>query len=146
MYLVDANVLLYATNSATTQHGSAHRWLDAALSGTEPVGFPWVVLLAYLRLSTKTGIFPRALTIEQALSLVESWLAAPAATIASPTSRHFDVLAGLLTERGLGGNLTTDAHLAALTIEHGASLVSFDRDFGRFSGLRWLVPGGPGDA
>ena len=140
MFVVDANVLLFATNTASVQHRPAVRWLNGALSGSEPVGFAWVALLAFLRLSTRVGVFPNPLTSRQALDVVEAWLAQPVALQLSPTVRHFALFRGLVEGAGTAGNLTTDAHLAALAIEYGAELVSFDRDFQRFAGLRTLVP------
>ncbi|CAN5697798.1 type II toxin-antitoxin system VapC family toxin [soil metagenome] len=141
MKLVDANVLLYATNEAAAHHDRARRWLDDALSGWEPIGLSWLSLLAFLRLSTKIGLFPRPFTVDEALGQVIAWRSAPAATVVEPTSRHLDVLAGLIAEAGTGGNLVSDAHLAALAVEHAATVVSFDRDFGRFPGVRWEEPG-----
>lgn len=140
MRLVDANVLLYAVNSASAQHRVARRWLDTALTGREAVGFAWIVLLAYLRLATHRAVFPRPLTVGQAMESVRGWLAQPAAVVVEPTARHVDVLAGLLAETGTAGNLVNDAHLAALAVEHDAHLVSFDADFGRFRGLHWEQP------
>jgi toxin-antitoxin system PIN domain toxin len=138
--LVDANVLLYARNSASERHDRSLQWLDEALSGREPVGLAWISLLAFLRLSTKVALFPRPLEVPMALDQIRSWLASPAATVVEATSRHFDVLAGLLTEAGTGGNLVNDGHLAALAVEHDATVISFDHDFGRFPGVRWREP------
>lgn len=140
MKLVDANILLYAINADAPRHEPARRWLEAALNGNEPVAFAWAVLLAFLRLSTKARLFRRPLGVEEALELVDQWLARPCAVLVQPTSRHPAVLRRLLTAVGTGGNLTTDAHLAALAIEHGAELCSCDHDFGRFTGLRWHDP------
>lgn len=139
MFVVDANVLLHATNKSATQHRKARLWLDGALSGDEPVGFAWSALLAFLRVGTRPGVFPKPLSPRQALGVVEEWLSQPVAIELSPTARHFAVLRGLIEQAGTAGNLTTDAHLAALAIEHGAELVSFDRDFQRFQGLRSLL-------
>ncbi len=140
MRIPDANIVLHAVNRSASQHHSARSWLEASLSGTEPVGFPWLVLLAFLRLSTRRGLFPTPLDAETATTYVEEWLGQPPARIVHPTARHLDVLRALLLEAGAAGNLTTDAHLAALAIEHGAELWSFDRDFARFEGLRWRQP------
>ena len=140
MKIVDANVLLYAVNSASEQHRTSVRWLDGALSGSDAVGFAWVPLLAFVRLTTKPGLFPSPLRREAAIGQVGEWLGAPSAVTVSPTPRHGEILARLLTAEGTGGNLVNDAHLAALAIEHRASIVSYDSDFGRFDGVRWDRP------
>jgi toxin-antitoxin system PIN domain toxin len=140
--LVDANVLLHAVNASSPQHDLARRWLDASLTGTETVGFAWTVLLAFLRVSTHPAVFPQPLTIEQATGAERDWLAQPTAVLVDPTRRHLDLVTGLLASAGTAGNLVSDAHLAALAIEHDAVLVSFDTDFGRFDGLRWERPPG----
>jgi toxin-antitoxin system PIN domain toxin len=140
MFVVDANVLLYAINEASPHHKRARPWLDDALSGREPVGFAWTVVLAFLRVATHPAVFPRPLTPEQAMAAVRDWLAQPSATIIEPTARHLDILAGLLIEAGTAANLVGDAHLAALAVERDATVVSFDADFGRFAGVRLQVP------
>lgn len=140
MKLVDANVLLYAVNEDAPRHAVARGWLDAALSGPEAVAFAWIALLAFLRLSTRRGIFPRPLSLDDAASVVAQWLAGPAAVVVHPTDRHLDLLRGLLDPLGTAANLVSDAHLAALALEHGAEVVSFDTDFARFPGLRWRAP------
>ena len=140
MKIVDANVLLYAVNEDAPNHRLAREWLDAALSAGEAVGFAWVVLLAFLRLSTRAGAFARPLTLEDATGVIEAWLGQPAATIVEPTPRHLGVLAALLAPFGTASNLVSDAHLAALATEHGAEVVSFDADFSRFNGVRWRSP------
>ncbi len=99
------------------------------------------VLLAFIRISTSPVVLPTPLAAEQATQQVQSWLGAPAAVVSQPTSRHAGVPAGLIREAGTAGNHTTDAHLAAIAIEHGAEIVSYDRDFGRFSGVRHRLPG-----
>lgn len=137
MKLVDANVLIYAVNASgsTTQHDEARAWLDRALVATEPVGFSWIVMLAFVRLVTKVGLFPNPMPIDEALNRLRAWLEQPAALIVEPTSRHLEVLAGLLRQVGVGGNLVGDAHLAALAAEHDAMIVTFDPDFTRFAGV-----------
>ena len=100
-----------------------------------------MALLAFVRLATNPSIFPHPLTSEEALSQVETWLAAPAATLIEPGVRHAGRLRELLGETGTGGNLTMDAHLAAMALENRAEIVSFDRDFGRFHGVRHRRPG-----
>jgi toxin-antitoxin system PIN domain toxin len=138
--LVDANVLLYAVNEDAPQHARARAWLERALSGPEPVGFDWTVLLAFLRLSTRAAVFPRPLTPAQAIEAVGSWLDQPCAELLDPAERHLEVLARLLEPLGAAGNLVADAHLAALAVEYGAELCSCDADFSRFPGLRWTHP------
>lgn len=140
MKLLDANLLLYAVDESSAFHRAAHRWLEQSLSGPETVAFDWTVLLAFVRLSTRAAIFERPLTPQQALDIVDGWLAQPNVTVIHPTARHSQILRDLLAPLGTGGNLTSDAHLAALAIEHGADLYSMDSDFSRFPGLRWLDP------
>ena len=140
MRLVDANVLLYSVNRQSEQHEVSRRWLDDALSGAAPVGFAWLVLLAFVRLATHRSVFPNPLDTATAITQVREWLASPSAQVLGPTPRHAEVLASLLDEVGIGGNLVNDAHLAALAIEHRAAIVSFDRDFERFPGVRRIQP------
>jgi len=140
--LVDANVLLYAVNEADPKHQQSRRWLDTALAGREPLGFSWIVLLAFVRLSTKVGLFPRPLPADGALARVRAWIDQPPSVIVEPTPRHLELLRGLLAEVGSGANLVNDAHLAALALEHNGRVISYDSDFGRFRGVRWQPPGG----
>ncbi len=141
MRLVDANVLLYAVNASSAHHRRARSWLDEVLAGDVAVGFAWIVLLAFLRLATHPAIFARPLTADEAIGVIRHWLGQPPAVIIEPTPRHVDLLAGLLAEAGTAGNIVNDAHLAALALEHGATLVTFDADFGRFTGVRREAPG-----
>jgi uncharacterized protein len=138
--LVDANVLLYAVDEGSPHHKVAKPWLEERLSGPETFAFAWAVLLAFIRLVTNPRVFERPLSGEEALDLVDSWLAQSNATILHPTDRHSRLLRELLAPLGTAGNLTSDAHLAALAIEHGAELCSADADFGRFPGLQWTNP------
>jgi toxin-antitoxin system PIN domain toxin len=140
MRVLDLNLLLYAVNRDTPHHSKARRWLSEAISGEAPIAIPWVVVLGFLRISTNPRVFPRPLSPEQALSVVDGWLTRPCVRILDPGPEHWRVFRGLLAESGLAGNLTTDAHLAAIAIEHGAELVSTDTDFARFPGLRWIDP------
>lgn len=140
MKLVDANVLLYAVNSDAKHHEAAFRWLETALAGREPVGFAWPVLLAFLRVVTNPAVFRSPWTPEEALAQCENWVESPPATVVEPTARHLTILRGLLEESGTAGNLVIDAHLAALAVEAGAPIVSYDRDFERFAGVTRIEP------
>jgi uncharacterized protein len=138
--LVDANVLLYAVNTDADHHERSRRWIDDALSGGDTVAFAWIALLAFVRLATKGGLFPSPLTVDGAMDRVDAWVAAAPAVVVEPTSDHASIVRRLLRETGVGGNLVNDAHLAALAVEHRCTIVSFDNDFGRFSGVDWTSP------
>jgi toxin-antitoxin system PIN domain toxin len=115
-------------------------WLEATLSGPETVGLPWTVLLAFLRLTTRPGIFARPLELPTAFDVVNSWLSEPGVVAVEPAAQHLRIMRDLLLPLGSAGNLTSDAHLAALAVEYGAELCSSDNDFARFPGLRWRNP------
>jgi uncharacterized protein len=138
--LPDVNLFLYAYDSGSPRHAPARDWLEETLSSSETVALSWTVLLAFIRLSTRSIVVEQPLDADAAIELVESWLAQPCVTVINPTDRHAVVLRELLLPLGTAGNLTTDAHLAALAIEHGALLCSCDADFSRFEGLRWVDP------
>jgi toxin-antitoxin system PIN domain toxin len=140
MILLDANLLIYAVNQDAPLNRKAKSWLESALSGPDTVGFSWNVLIAFFRLITRPGLFRHPLPLETAFDLVTSWLDQPSATVVHPGPRHLRILRELLLPMGTGGNLTSDAHLAALAIEHGAVLHSSDTDFARFQGLKWRNP------
>lgn len=140
MIIVDVNLLIYAVNEDSAFHRKAKSWLEAAISGTETVGLSWIVLLAFLRLTTRIGLFEKPLNTATAFDLMDAWLQQPSVTVVEPTPRHMRILRDLVLPLGTGGNLTSDAHLAALAVEHGAELCSADNDFGRFPGLRWRNP------
>ena len=140
MKLPDVNLFLYAYDSRSTRHAVARDWLEQTLSGTETVALSWTVLLAFIRLSTRQVVVEQPLSASEAIELVQDWLDQPCVTVVHPTERHAAVLCELLDPLGTAGNLTTDAHLAALAIEHGAELCSSDTDFARFGGLRWKDP------
>lgn len=140
MILVDANLLLYARDSASDRHPRARDWLVAQLSGGTRVGLPWASLLAFVRIATHPRAYEVPLDSEAAWSQVEEWLAAPTAWIPQPTADHARVLGQLLRAYDIRGNLVMDADLAALAIEHGLEVCSADTDFARFSELRWRNP------
>ena len=136
MILPDVNVFLHAVNSGAPQHAVAHAALQPAYrSGS--VALAWPALLGFLRLSTRSGILPRPLKVEQALDVMQRWLDHSATVLVQPTAQHAALLGRLLLGAGQGGPVVSDAHLAALAIEHRATLLSFDRDFNRFAGLRF---------
>lgn len=138
--LIDLNLLLYAVNRDSPRHEAAKRWVDEIFSGTEGVALPWTVILGFLRLSTSRRAFPSPLSTEDALSIVDSWLDRPQVRVLHPGEEHWRIFRELVGDAGTAGNLVTDAHLAALAIEHGADLCSTDADFGRFDKLRWSNP------
>jgi toxin-antitoxin system PIN domain toxin len=140
MILVDANLLIYAVDQDAPLHAAAKSWWETTISGSETIGLSWIVILAFLRLTTRPNLFPRPLPIEAAFDLVDSWLEQPSVTVVHPGPRHARMLRDLLLPAGTGGNLTSDAHLAALALEHGAELCSSDRDFARFRQLKWRDP------
>lgn len=140
MKLPDVNLLLYAIDESSPRFEPARAWVESLFAGRETVALAWSVLLAFVRLTTQPQIVSAPLTVEEALDIVDGWLARPNVVVAHPTDRHAAILRELLGPLGAGGNLTTDAHLAALAIEHGADLCSSDADFSRFSGLRWEDP------
>ncbi len=136
--LVDASVLLYAANSASPFHERVATWLEGVLNGPRRVGFAWPSVTAFLRIVTHPRALDRPLTAEQAWAYVEEWLTCDNAWIPQPTASHAAVLGGLITSAGLRGNLISDAHLAALAIEHGLQVCSADTDFARFSQVTWV--------
>ncbi len=140
MIVVDVNLLIYAVNQDSPDHPHAKSWLEKAICGTETVGLPWIVLLAFLRLTTRAGLFQKPLSVEAAFDVVDSWLRQPSVTVPEPTGRHLQTMRDLIAPLGTAGNLTSDAYLAALAIEHGAELCSTDNDFARFGRLRWRNP------
>jgi len=140
MIVPDVNLLIHAYNTDSRVHPAARAWWEALLNGTQPVGLPWVAVLGFIRLTTHRQILARPIPVSVACAHVRAWLARPCVALLHPGNRHADVLFALLEHLGSAGNLTTDAHLAALCIEHQAELHSTDADFARFPGLRWKNP------
>jgi toxin-antitoxin system PIN domain toxin len=138
--LLDVNLLIYTVDEQSSHHERALRWFEETLSGTETVAFAWHALVGFIRITTRQRGAHDPWPIRSALDEMQRWLAQPVATVIHPTDRHAAVLRDLLVPLGTGGNLTSDAHLAALAIEHGATLCSHDNDFSRFAGLRWEDP------
>jgi toxin-antitoxin system PIN domain toxin len=138
--VLDANLLLYAYDSASAQHEPARRWVEAALSGVEPVGLPWQTISAFLRIATNVRLPGNRFTMEEAATIVDHWAALPAVHLLAPRDRHWAFFRRMLVEGMASGPLITDAQLAALTRENGGVLYSTDRDFARFPGLKWVNP------
>jgi toxin-antitoxin system PIN domain toxin len=138
--LVDANLLIYAIDADSPRHPAARAWLEETLSGDERVGLAWAVVLAFLRLTTRSGILRHPLPPADALAYVGSWFDQPCVQAVVPRDGHWALLRNLLAAAGTAGNLTSDAHLAALAIEHGAAVYSADNDFKRFPGVEHVNP------
>ena len=140
MIIPDVNLLLHAHNSDFPRHREAREWWEALMNGTVSVGLPWTSILGFIRIATHPRILEYPLDMREACTRVRSWLERPQTMLIHPGTRHADILFELLENSGGTGNLTTDAHLAALAIEHQAELHSHDADMARFSGLRWVNP------
>ena len=143
MNLVDANLLLYAEDTSSEHHDAARVWWDGQLSDSEPVGLCWPVLNAFIRIGTNARIHQRPLTLKEAVARVQSWLDQPCVRLLQPTENHWAIFQEMLRSGKAVGNLVSDAHLAALAVEHNCILRSTDADFSRFCGLKWKNPIAP---
>jgi toxin-antitoxin system PIN domain toxin len=140
MILIDANLLLYAYYPRAAQHDASRTWLEGVLSGPELVRFAWLTLWAFLRITTNPRAFERPLSAAEAEAAVASRLERPNAGILEPGERYWEILCRLARTGQAAGPLLMDAALAAIAIEHGATLYTTDRDFSRFPGLKWANP------
>ena len=140
MIVPDANLLLYAYDSHSDQQASAGRWLREILTGADTVGMSWLTIGAFLRIATNLRLGGSQLPMASAINIVDEWLAVPAVRLIVPGEGHWAILKEMLIAGRVQGPVTTDAQLAALTLEHGAVLHTADRDFARFPGLRWVNP------
>lgn len=140
MILVDTNLLLYAEDSLSEYHAAARQWWDEQLSGSQPVGLCWPVLSAFIRIGTNPRLHRRPLTLKEAIERVESWFQQPSARAIQTTAEHWRLFQQMLQSGKATGNLVSDAHLAALAMEHNCILYSTDSDFARFPGLKWQNP------
>jgi toxin-antitoxin system PIN domain toxin len=136
----DANLLLYAYDADSTQHVKARQWVEEALSGQAPVRLPWQTAGAFLRIVTNPALRGERFTPQEAVAIIDEWLAQPNVRMIGPGDVHWPLLRQTIVEGQVRGSLMTDAQLAALTIEHGGTLYTTDRDFSRFPGLRWHNP------
>ena len=135
MSLIDANLLIYAIDTDSPQHAAARSWFEKTLSGTDAVGLSWSVILAFLRIVTHPAVMRRPLSPDAALDYVDSWLRQPFVQLIVPGEKHWLILRELLRSSGTAGNLTSDAHLAALALERDCEIYSADHDFVRFPGV-----------
>jgi uncharacterized protein len=135
--LVDVNVFVNAINGDSDEHLAARRWLLDAYGSGDAVGLSSIVVTGVVRIVTRRGILPAPLALEDALAWMGRFITHPTSRVVEPGPRHWALFSRLLVGAGTAGNLATDAHLAALAIEHNATLVSFDHDFERFAGLRF---------
>ncbi|MEX1048999.1 MAG: type II toxin-antitoxin system VapC family toxin [Akkermansiaceae bacterium] len=140
MLLPDINLLVYAHNVRSPRHPQALEWWNGCLQGPQAVGLAWVVMLGFVRITTHPKVFERPMSVDESVGRVAEWLELPHVQVVHPAQRHFEGWAKLLRGIGSAGNLTTDAHLAALAIERKLMLCSTDADFARFPGLRWSNP------
>lgn len=140
MIFIDANLLLYAYDAGHERHAAARAWLEESLEGEEEIRIPLVSALAFIRIGTNPSVFRVPLEPAAAVGIVEDWLDHPGVELGLPTDRHWPTMRRLTREGQARGALVTDAHLAALTMEHGATLCTTDRDFARFEGLRFTNP------
>lgn len=140
MIIPDVNLVVYAYVEQAPLHRDARAWWERTLSSAEPVGLPWAVSLGFLRLVTHPSVLETPMRPAEAIAVLESWYERPNVHVVEPGARHLALLGSLLRDVGVAGNLTTDAHLAAIAIENGCELQSNDADFARFSGLRFTNP------
>jgi hypothetical protein len=138
--LLDVNLLVYAFDADSPHHPIAGRWLDQQLNGASAVGIPWETITAFLRIVTHPRIYERPVSIASAWQRMQLWLACETAWIPQPGPRHAEILGEFLMLPGIRANLIPEAHLAALSIDHGLTLCSADSGFARFPRLRWMNP------
>ena len=140
MKLVDINVLLYAVNERSVHHRAIRTWWESAMNGNESIGLCGIVVVGFLRLSTHLRVLPRPILVPQALACIDEWLSQPNVILIAESNSYWPILRELLQDSGTAGNLTTDAYLASLAVDLGATLVSTDLDFARFRRLDWENP------
>lgn len=137
MILPDVNILIHAVNTDAPRNTVIRTWWDHVLSGATPVYLPWIVVLGFLRITTNPRMFLNPLSVDSAEQYIDEWLSQSPVRIINPGEGHWDLVKQLLSQAGTSGNLTTDAHIAALSIQWDCTVYSTDTDFARFSGIKW---------
>jgi len=140
LVLIDANLLLYAYDSTSRLHEPARERLEVVFSGRELVRLPWVVVLAFLRITTHARVLERPLAHREARAIVGSWLEQPNVDFLGPGERHWDILGSVISEADAHGKLVVDAHIAALALEYGGTVYTNDRDFKCSDGVPVELP------
>jgi toxin-antitoxin system PIN domain toxin len=140
MLLVDANLLIYAYDEVAREHKASRRWLSDLLGGHTPVGFPWISLMAFVRVTTNKKLFDKPYTTDEAFDVVGNWLSAPASRIVHPGEDHLRLVKVIAKANKLEGSDLTDAHLAAIAVEYGCPLATTDTNFPTFDGLKLINP------
>jgi toxin-antitoxin system PIN domain toxin len=140
MIIPDANLLIYAYNAAAPEHARAKNWWRELMNSSQTIGLSWIVILAFIRITTQRRVLDNPLTVSEASEIVGDWLAQPNVRVIEPGRQHLQLLTAHLNATGAAGNLVSDAHLAALAMEHSATVHSNDADFQRFPGVKWENP------
>ena len=140
MIVPDLNLLLYAYRTQDPNHDAARSWWQGLIDGSKSIGIPWAVAIGFIRLTTHPNSPSGPLPVTLAVQYVSEWFACPHVSPIEPRSQHLMLVAQILKATGVGGNLVTDAHIAACALEYDAEVHSADSDFARFPGLRWHNP------
>jgi toxin-antitoxin system PIN domain toxin len=140
MFMVDANVLIYAYDEASRDHKAARKWLASILTGSTAVGFPWISLMTFVRVTTNKRLFDKPYSTDEAFDVVANWLSAPASRVVQPGDEHLRLVKQIAKANKIIGSELTDAHLAAIAVEHGLTLATTDTNFPRFEGLKLINP------
>ena len=140
MILLDVNVVVATHRADSALHGEARPWLDNLIASGGPFSVPSVVWGSFVRITTNHRIFSVPTPLDDAFHFARAIIAQPNHRTVEPGDRHFAIFERLCHDGGAVGDLSPDAYLAAIAIEHGATWASFDRDFARFEGLQWVVP------
>lgn len=140
MLIPDVNLLILAYHAGAPDHDAARNWWEETLNSRVQVGLAWITIIGFLRLTTKRAVLASPMLVADATGAIRNWIALPNVAILAEGPEHPEILFGLLEKLGTAGNLTTDAHLAAIAIEHRAEIATTDTDFARFPGLRWFNP------